>query len=81
MRNLGMLKIIGAEGFANILKRRHQIAGIRIAVDKHQAHIGHTPHGLQAVCGNIKVRHDVGLAGGFERAIHVVDPPVVGTDG
>ena len=35
MRDLGLLKIIGAKRFANILKRRHQITGIRITVDKH----------------------------------------------
>ena len=80
MRDLGVLKIIGAEGFANILKRRHQIAGIGIAINEYQTHIGHALHGLQAVCGGVEIWHDVSFAGGFERAIHVIDPPVVGTD-
>ena len=66
VRDLGMLEIIGAKRFANIFKRRHQIAGVQIAVNKHQPHIGHAFHGLQAVCGGVKVRHDVGLAGGLE---------------
>ena len=48
------------------LKRGHQIAGIGITVDKHQTHVGHALHWLQAVCGGVKVRHDVGLAGGLE---------------
>ena len=35
VRDLGLLEIIGAQRFANILKRRHQITGIGITVDKH----------------------------------------------
>ena len=66
MRDLGVLEIIGAEGFANIVKRRHQIAGIGIAINEHQAHIGYAINRFQAVCGGVKIRHDVGFARGFE---------------
>ena len=66
MRDLGVIEIIGAKRFANILERCHQIAGIGITVDKHQTHVGHALYGLQAVCGGVKISHDVGLARGFE---------------
>ena len=80
MRDFSVLEVVGAEWFPDILKRRHQIAGIGIAINKHQAHVGHALHGFQAVCCGVKVRHDVGLARSFERAIHVINPPVVGAD-
>ena len=66
VRNFGVLEIIGAKGFANILKRCHQIAGIGVTINKHQTHIGHALHGLQAVCGGVKVRHNMSFARSFE---------------
>ena len=46
VRDLGVLEIVGAERFANVFKRHHQITGIGIAIDKDQAHIRHALHGL-----------------------------------
>ena len=45
MRDFSVLEVVGAEWFPDILKRRHQIAGIGIAINKHQAHEGHALHG------------------------------------
>ena len=78
--DLCVSQVIGSQWLTNMLKRSQKVSGMRVTVNKHQAHVFDTADRFETMCCRVKIGHDMGLACRFQTAIEVVDPAVIRTD-